>query len=173
MKLDKVLDDLMNEKLMNTYVSFIGKITGNVKGTSPVSSGKMCDIQPLFLYKEIAGNEKTPSIIKNVPISQGVRKIEYYEYKIEDHIINHPTHGTETKVHSTAGTLTKADETSQGLTSNVYGGHLKVVPFKTGDIVICLCCDRNIDEARKGKLTLPSAASIHGISNCVVVGYLL
>lgn len=173
MNFDKVLNELMDEKLMNTYVSFIGKITGNIKGSSPVSSGKMCDVQPLFQYKEVAGTEKTPSVIANVPISQGVRKIEYYEYKIEDHEIIHPTHSTETKVHECKGTLTKADESSQSKTSNVYGGHLKVVPFEVGDIVICLCCDRNIDEARKGKLSLPSSASVHGISNCVVVGYLL
>lgn len=173
MKFDKFLDDFMNEKLMNTHVGFVGKITGNVSGASPVSSGKMCDIQPLFLYKEIAGNEKTPSIIKNVPISQSVRKIEYYEYEIKDHIIEHPTHGTETKVHECSGTLTKADETSQSKNSNVYGGHLKVVPFEAGDIVVCLCCDRNVDEVRKGNLSLPSAASVHEISNCIVVGYLL
>lgn len=173
MKLDKVLDDLMNEKLMNTYVSFIGKITGNVTGNSPVSSGKMCDIQPLFQYKEVAGSEKTPSIITNVPISQSVRKIEYYEYKIEDHTIVHPTHGTEIKVHESKGTLTKADESQQAKNSNVYGGHLKVVPFEAGDIVICVCCDRNIDEVRKGNLALPSSASVHAMSNCIVVGYLL
>lgn len=173
MKLDKFFNDFVDEKLMNTHVSFIGKITGNVKGDSPVSSGKMCDVQPLFLYKEIAGTEKTPSIIKNVPISQSVRKIEYYEYKIQDHEIIHPTHGTEIKVHEAQGTLTKADETSESKTSNVYGGHIKVVPFKAGDIVVCLCCDRNIDEVRKGNLSLPSAASVHEISNCVIVGYLL
>lgn len=173
MKLDKFLNDFMDEKLMNLNVSFIGKITGNVKGASPVSSGKMCDIQPLFMYKEIGKDEKIPSIIVNVPISQGVRKIEYYEYEIQDHTINHPTHGTETKVHECKGTLTKSDESSETKTSNVYGGHLKVVPFKAGDIVVCLCCDRNIDEVRKGNLSLPSSASVHEISNCVVVGYLL
>lgn len=173
MKLDKFLNDFMDEKLMNVNVSFIGKITGNVKGSSPVSSGKMCDIQPLFMYKEIGKSEKIPSIIVNVPISQSVRKIEYYEHEIQDHTINHPTHGTEIVSHECKGTLTKSDETTESKTSNVYGGHLKIVPFKAGDIVICLCCDRNIDEARKGNLNLPSSASVHEISNCVVVGYLL
>lgn len=173
MKLDKFLNDFVDQKLLNTNVSFIGKIIGNVTGSSKISSGKTCDIQPLFLYKEIGGTEKTPSIIKNVPISQSVRKIEYYEYNIKDHTIEHPTHSTETVIHSCVGTLTKADESTESRTSNVYGGHVKVVPFKSGDIVVCLCCDRNIDEVRKGNLSLPSAASVHEISNCIVVGYLL
>ena len=173
MRLDKFFNDFVDEKLINTHVAFIGKITGNVRGASPVSSGKMCDLQPLFLYKEIAGSEEKHCIIKNVPISQSTRKIEYYEYMIEDHIIIHPTHGEEIKVHECDGTLTKVDESQKQLQSNVYGGHIKVIPFKEGDIVICLCCDRNIDEVRKGILSLPSAASVHEISNCVVVGYLL
>lgn len=173
MRLDKVLDDLMNDKLMNTHVGFIGKITGNVKGASVISSGKMCDVQPLFKYKEIGGAEQTPSIIKNVPISQSVRKIEIYQYEMTTHIVEHPTHEDTEEEHLASGILTKSDESKIPLESNVYGGNIKIVPFEKDDIVVCLCCDRNIDDVRKGELSLPSAASMHRISNCVVIGYLV
>lgn len=40
-----------------------------------------------------------------------------------------------------------------------------------GDIVICVCCDRDITETRSGKFAAP-ASGIHSISNAVVIGIL-
>lgn len=41
-------------------------------------------------------------------------------------------------------------------------------PIKAGDIVVCVCCDRNIDAALKGENALPPVGS-HNKADCVIV----
>lgn len=41
-------------------------------------------------------------------------------------------------------------------------------PIQKGDIVLCVCCDRNIDAALKGENALPPAG-YHNKSDCVIV----
>lgn len=43
-----------------------------------------------------------------------------------------------------------------------------ITPIKKGDIVLCVCCDRNIDAALKGENSLPPAGS-HNKADCVIV----
>ena len=54
---------------------------------------------------------------------------------------------------------------------SVDGGILTAYPISSGDIVICVCCDRDITEARHGKNTLPPSGH-HSMSDCVIVGVL-
>lgn len=42
------------------------------------------------------------------------------------------------------------------------------VPIKKGDVVLCVCCDRNIDAALKGENALPPVGC-HNKSDCVIV----
>lgn len=44
-------------------------------------------------------------------------------------------------------------------------------PIENGDIVICVCCDRDITEAKRGKSVLPPIGH-HTMSDCVIVGIL-
>lgn len=41
-------------------------------------------------------------------------------------------------------------------------------PIKKGDIVLCVCCDRNIDAALRGENSLPPVG-YHSKSDCVIV----
>lgn len=41
-------------------------------------------------------------------------------------------------------------------------------PIQKGDVVLCVCCDRNIDAALKGENSLPPAGC-HNKSDCVIV----
>ena len=41
-------------------------------------------------------------------------------------------------------------------------------PIKRGDVVLCVCCDRNIDAALKGENSLPPVG-YHNKSDCVIV----
>ena len=41
-------------------------------------------------------------------------------------------------------------------------------PIKKGDVVLCVCCDRNIDAALKGENSLPPVG-YHNKSDCVIV----
>lgn len=51
------------------------------------------------------------------------------------------------------------------------GEEVKVESIKSGDIVICVCCDRDITEAKRGKSVLPPIGH-HTMSDCVIVGIL-
>lgn len=42
------------------------------------------------------------------------------------------------------------------------------MPIAVGDIVLCVCCDRNIDAALKGENSLPPVG-YHSKSDCVIV----
>lgn len=53
----------------------------------------------------------------------------------------------------------------------VKGEEVKAESIENGDIVICVCCDRDITEARKGKSVLPPSGH-HTMSDCVIVGIL-
>lgn len=43
--------------------------------------------------------------------------------------------------------------------------------IEKGDLVVCVCCDRDITDARRGKNELPPAG-MHDISDSIVVGIL-
>ena len=54
---------------------------------------------------------------------------------------------------------------------SVEDGELKASPLEPGDIVICVCCDRDITEAKCGRDVLPPAGH-HNMSDCIIVGVL-
>lgn len=43
-----------------------------------------------------------------------------------------------------------------------------LIPINVGDVVMCVCCDRNIDAALKGRNELPPAGC-HTQSDCVII----
>ena len=53
----------------------------------------------------------------------------------------------------------------------VNGEEVTAKPIENGDIVICVCCDRDITDAKRGKSVLPPIGH-HTMSDCVIVGIL-
>ena len=96
-------------------------------------------IQPLGLTRQYGGTAQKQAVITGVHISQSAR----YKFKMKDlaYDLNNATK-TQTIVEPT--------------------------PIEVGDIVLCVCCDRNIDAALKGKNELPPIGS-HNKSDCVIV----
>lgn len=47
----------------------------------------------------------------------------------------------------------------------------KIVPLAVGDLVLCVCCERDITEAKKGNNSVP-ALGHHNMSDSVIVGIL-
>lgn len=43
--------------------------------------------------------------------------------------------------------------------------------ISVGDIAVCICCDRDITEAKQGKNVLPPPGH-HSMSDCVIIGTL-
>lgn len=56
--------------------------------------------------------------------------------------------------------------------ATLKGGELAdVKPIASGDIVLCVCCERDITEAKKGKNATP-ALGHHSMSDSIIVGVL-
>ena len=54
-------------------------------------------------------------------------------------------------------------------TSSGSGGQLKVSPLRSGDLVLCVCAERDISSSVNGNSTSPPVGH-HQIANAVVVG---
>lgn len=138
MSLQKLINDSIDERLKSLHCAFIAKILS--------VSGDKARIQPLGLTKQYGGTAQKQAVISNVHISRSA----LYKFTRKD--ITYVTN-----VNFGAKTTTK--ETT---------AVCEAIPIQAGDIVICVCCDRNIDAALKGKNELPPVG-FHNKSDCVIV----
>lgn len=106
------------------------------------TDGKTATVQPLGLIKDAANGTKAQAVVANVPVA--------CRYKFAAKTITYATGGDgETKSETVA------------------------VPTEIakGDLVVCLCADRDITEARRGNNELPPSGR-HSISDSIIVGIL-
>ena len=143
MSLNGMIDSIMEEKLLNMHTAFIGKIV-SVKGET------LCTVQPLDKIKAYGQKAKTQAVITKVPILNHVRHYSLVKQSLS----------------SSEGSISPSSHPSA---DNV--GHLKVEPLKKGDIVLCVCAERDISSSVKGTSTTPPVGH-HQIANAVVVGLL-
>lgn len=47
----------------------------------------------------------------------------------------------------------------------------KLTPISAGDIVLCVCCDRDISQTKKGQFSTPQVGH-HSINDSVIIGIL-
>lgn len=105
------------------------------------TDGETATVQPLGLMKETGGATKTQAVVSNVPVA--------CKYKLTAKTISYTTNSGSTASQTVA------------------------VPtlISKGDLVACLCADRDITEARRGKNELPPVGR-HSISDSIIVGIL-
>ena len=143
-------EEIMEEKLLNLHTAFIGKIV-------KMQNESLCTVKPLDKIKAYGQSAKDQSVITNVPILNHVR-----HYRLVDETLTLNIKDTYTGGGS--GTITPNPHPEK---SNV--GHLQVTPLKAGDIVLCVCAERDISSSVKGRSTTPPVGH-HQIANAVVVG---
>lgn len=143
-----VFDDMIEEKLLNLHTSFIGQIVS-------VQGSDKCSVKPLDKIKAYGQKAKAQAPITNVPILNHVRHYTLVKQSL-----------TVQDTYTGGGTITPSSHPSA---SNI--GHLKVEPLKAGDIVLCVCAERDISSSSKGMSTTPPVGH-HQIANAVVVGLL-
>lgn len=107
------------------------------------SDGK-ATVQPLGVTKQRGKKAQTQSIVSDIPV------IESAKNKIGTKTI--------TYVYNSAG-----DTKTETI--------LTLTPLKKGDLVFCVCAERDITEARNGKIATPQVGH-HSRSDSVVVGIL-
>ena len=106
------------------------------------TDGETATVQPLGLIKEYGGTAtKKQAVVENVPIA--CRKFKGKEIT---YLVN----------------LSGATKTQK---------IVEPVDIEAGDLVVCLCADRNIAAARRGKNELPPVGH-HSISDSIIVGIL-
>ena len=111
------------------------------------TNGITAKIQPLGNVKAYGGNAKAQAPLSNVPILQQARnkitsKTITYVYSVS----NHTGH-------------TKSEDVAI------------LTPISAGDIVLCVCCERNITDAKKGVNSTPVIGH-HSMSDSIIVGIL-
>lgn len=136
-----ILNDLMEEKLLSLNTAFIAKVLS--------VSGNTAKIQPLNMVKQYGKKAEKQSVLSSVPILNNARyklsaaSIEYVSS------VNFDTKSVSKKTLNTC----------------------KRESISKGDIVFCVCADRDITEARRGKEAVPSLGH-HSQSDAVIVGIL-
>lgn len=107
------------------------------------SNGKTAKIQPLGMTRAYNEKAQAQSVLSNVPIA--CQKLKNHTYTVV----------TDPYPNSRKTQITVA----------------QVEPIAKGDIVVCVCCERDISEAKKGNNSLP-AYGHHSMSDSVIVGVL-
>lgn len=107
------------------------------------TDGKTAKIQPLGKVKAYGEKAKTQSPLTKVPI----------------------IHSARNKV--TQKSITYLASSSVSKTENIA----VLTPIKAGDIVLVVCCERNISDAKKGINSTPVIGH-HNMSDSVIVGIL-
>lgn len=79
-------------------------------------------------------------------------------------------YGTEARKQAPITNVHVANSAKYRISTKTIEGETVAVttPIKKGDVVLCVCCDRNIDAALKGENALPPVGC-HNKSDCVIV----
>lgn len=126
------------------HTAYLGKVIS--------FNGTTATIQPL---------QRDTSIIPNVPVVQNAR------YKLTEEKVNRLVNGNNGCTASLTSGAVNCSCYSQSFTNLVKK------PLQAEDIVIVVCCERNISTALKGKLPSSSEPTeSYSLSNSIIVGIL-
>lgn len=133
----------MENKLKSLHTAYLAKVLS--------VSGNTAKIQPLGLVTDSEGDSYKQSVLTSVPICEHVRHYSLVKQTISfsgNGSISPSTHPTDDNV-----------------------GHIKIEPLKAGDIVVCICCERNISDAKKGVNSIVPSGR-HSMSDSIIIGVL-
>ena len=147
-----ILDDMIEDKLLDMNTAYIAKVLSYSNGEATV--------QPLNMVKQYGKSAIKPSVVSNIPVVVSAR------YKMRSDEISF--------ISDVTAETTKEGAYITSVSLNVEQSKMQVVApveLKAGDLVFCVCADRDITEARRGKMSTPQIGH-HSLSDSVVVGIL-
>lgn len=145
-------NDLIEDKLLDMNIAYIAKVLSCTEKTATV--------QPLTMIKQVGKQAQASSIVSDIPI------LESAKYKM-----GYPI-DTISYVKNVSVTTKKDGKYVTDVSLNVERGSIDVIVptnLAVGDLVFCVCSDRNITEAKNGNLSTPPVGH-HSLSDSVVVG---
>ena len=135
MSLSSVINDIVDEKLLDTSTAFIGKII------SFDQTKKTANVQPLTMTKAYGKEAKQRSVLTDIPVAHNAQyRIDFVPVYL-------------------------------GASSTKYWFANPDIYIQSGDLCVCIVCDRDISEARKGNSALPPLGC-HEIQNSIVIAIL-
>lgn len=164
----KFVDNMIESKLMNLHTAYLAKVL-SVKGTT-------AKIQPLGNVKAYGESAKSQSVLSAVPIIESARTKIKKDGKSAEVVtgVSATVKKTKKKVKDVNDkeieVLTDVEVTITPTKSSVTMPSTS--PIAKGDIVICVCCERDITDAKRGSNSTPVIGSRHSMSNSVIVGVL-
>lgn len=138
-------ENLIESKLLSLHTCYLARILS--------IDGNAAKIQPLGKTKAYGKESVSQSVLTNVPI------INSAMYKID--------------ISGLTQSVT-VDGKGSSLTVNSGIGERKFAiarPLKAGDIVVCVCAERNISDAKRGNNATPPAGH-HSMSDSIIIGSL-
>jgi hypothetical protein len=149
------IDNLIEQKLLNLHTCFLARVI------SVADNLKSAKIQPLGKIKAYGEDAKTQSPLSAVPIASSAR------YKFTRKTLDYINKDTKLVTQSADGYLTSAYLAYNNKAENFALAE----PIEAGDIVVCICGERNITDARKGINNTPPAGH-HSMSDAIIIGIL-
>lgn len=144
-----VLNNMIENKLRALHTAYLAKVLS--------VSGNTAKIQPLGYVKAYGEAAQKQSPLSNVPIA--TQKIVNETIEVVDKV------SLELEKDGDNVTDVKLNITNKTVTIP------QVESISAGDIVICVCCERDITQAKNGNNTVP-AIGHHSMSDSVIVGVL-
>ena len=143
-------ENMIENKLKNLHTAYLAKVLSVNENTAK--------IQPLGMTKAYGENAQKQSPLSNVPIA--THKVKKEEIEVVTDVSCNVT--TDADGYVTDVSVSASKETLE---------YAKIQELKAGDIVVCVCCERDITEAKKGVNSTP-AIGHHSMSDSVIVACL-
>lgn len=143
---------IIEQKLLSLHTAYIGKVL-------KYSNGK-ADIQPLMMIKQYGKPAEAHSPIPNVPVTEQAR------IKTETKTVELVT-GVKLELTRSNGYVTNVTPTITKSTIT----YTEPKSIGVGDIVVCVCGERDITEAKNGNMAQQPIGH-HSLSDSMVVGIL-
>lgn len=171
----QIIDNIIEEKLLSMHTCYIGRVLA-FNGTS-------ANIQPLQMIKQYGKNAVACSVIPNVPVIESAR------YRLSEKTMTVLTRGNggcsgelnanitvkgeakaEGEEMESTGTISKTIPVTCGCKEETIT-ILEKEPIKSGDLVVCVCGERDITESKNGNIAKPALVH-HSMSDSIVIGVL-
>lgn len=160
-----ITESMLNNILLNLHTSYLASVIS--------TNGKTAKIQPLGLTKAYGASAQKQSPLSNVPIDlsarhkiTGTKEIEF----VTSVTVNKNV--TKEKKTIDGEEIELVTDISVNVETNKKKETIPIIePIKAGDIVVCVCGERDITEARNGKNAVP-ALGHHSMSDSIIVGVL-
>ena len=143
----KFVENIVEEKLLSLHTCFLAQVL------SVSIEQKTAKIQPLGKTKAYGKDAVSQSPITNVPIAN------HALYKIDTDAYN-----TKARIDGEEHAVSVNEEDSERMIAIVR-------ELKAGDIVVCVCGERNITYAKRGMNNTPPAGH-HSMSDAIIIGCL-